>query len=69
MGCAAMHCNTGVPSLLTLPWVGNGRAEICSWARIWAGVNDGCAASINATVPVTSGAEKLVPSEALKLSV
>ena len=38
-------------------------------ARTCAGVSDGCTDSISAAVPATSGAEKLVPSDGLKLSV
>ena len=51
------------------PVVGNGRALDCSLALTCAGVSDGFAESISATVPATSGAEKLVPSEVSKLSV
>ena len=51
------------------PVVGNGRAVDCSFALTCAGVSDGCTDSISATVPATSGAEKLVPSEVSKLSV
>ena len=51
------------------PVVGNGRAVACNVALTWAGVSDGCADSISATVPETSGAEKLVPIDVLKLSV
>jgi hypothetical protein len=51
------------------PVAGNGRAVDCSFDFTCAGVSDGCAESINATVPETSGAEKLVPSDASKLSV
>ena len=51
------------------PVVGNGRALDCSFALTCAGVSDGFAESMSAAVPATSGAEKLVPSEASKLSV
>jgi hypothetical protein len=49
--------------------VGNGRAVAFSSTATCPGFNAGCADSINAAVPATSGAEKLVPSDALKLSV
>ena len=51
------------------PVVGNGRALDCSFAFTCAGVSDGFTESMSAAVPATSGAEKLVPSEASKLSV
>ena len=51
------------------PVVGNGRALDISLAFTCAGVSDGCTESMRATVPETSGAEKLVPSEVSKLSV
>src|SRR5271165_4384239 len=53
---------TTVGSLLV---VGNGRAVDSSTMRACDGVSDGCTANINATVPDTSGVEKLVPSEGL----
>jgi hypothetical protein len=48
---------------------GKARAVLRRIASIATGVSAGCADSISATVPDTSGAEKLVPSDALKLSV
>ena len=61
--------HTGVAAPGLPPVVGNGRAVACSSARTCAGVSAGCADSISATVPATSGAEKLVPTDVLKLSV
>ena len=49
--------------------VGNGRAVASSAAMTCAGVSVGCTETISATVPATSGAEKLVPTEAWKLSL
>ena len=63
-GCGATHAGT-VASLET----GNGRAEDLISAVTLPGLNAGCADSISAAVPATSGAEKLVPSDQLKLSV
>jgi hypothetical protein len=65
--CGAVHC--GTPAPLSLLVVGNGRAAASSVNLSWNGVSAGCAENINATVPDTSGAEKLVPSDGLRLSV
>ncbi len=54
-----------MPSPLSPPVVGNGRALACNKSRAWYGVSVGCAESINPTVPATSGTEKLVPSDGL----
>jgi hypothetical protein len=59
------HCGTGVPSPLSPPVVGNGRAVACNSSLAWYGVSVGWADSISPTVPATSGTEKLVPSDAL----
>ena len=67
VACRSAVQRRDVPALP--PVVGNGRALACSFALTCAGVSDGCTDSISATVPATSGAEKLVPSEASKLSV
>ena len=55
----ARHCGT----VGSAPAAGNGRAVACNWLRTWAGVSAGLADSISATVPATSGVEKLVPTE------
>ena len=49
--------------------MGKARAVDFSAAITAAGVSDGCCDSISATVPETSGAEKLVPTLMLKLSL
>jgi len=51
------------------PLVGKGRAVACSMDLTMDGVSMGWADSIKATVPATKGAEKLVPTLALKESV
>ena len=53
----------------SVPVVGNARALLRSSLRICAGVSDGLTESMSAAVPATSGDEKLVPSEVLKLSL
>ena len=58
MGCGARH--TGIDG--SADRVGNGREVPCRIARTCAGVSDGRAESIRATVPATSGDEKLVPT-------
>ena len=63
--CGAVHAGTPVASLA----VGKGLAVACSNCLACCEVIPGCADIMSARVPVTSGAEKLVPSEALKLSV
>ena len=71
-----MTFESGIPSVTlhgTLrDWerlVGKARALDFSFALTCAGVSEGCTESIRATVPDTSGAEKLVPSDASKASV
>ena len=51
------------------PLLGNGRALACRRAVTSAGSSAGCVESISAAAPATSGDEKLVPTEGLKLSV
>ena len=63
-----MHWATTLPSPLSPPVVGKGRAHCCSQLRISAGVEPGRTDSISAAVPETSGAEKLVPTVIWKLS-
>ena len=48
---------------------GNARTEDCSAVRIWLIVSAGLTESIRPTVLATKGDEKLVPSDALKLSL
>ena len=52
-------CDPGSP-----PLVGKARALVRSALVTWAGLRSGLAESINATVPATSGDEKLVPTAA-----
>ena len=49
--------------------VGKARALACSCVRTCAGVSAGWAENISPAVAATKGDEKLVPTEALKLSV
>ena len=51
------------------PLVGNARAVLCKVLLTCAGVSAGLTDSIKPAVPATSGAEKLVPSDNLKLSL
>jgi hypothetical protein len=67
--CGIEHTGTGVPSPLSPPVVGNAFDVACSTWRSRGGVSDGWTESMSAATPETSGAEKLVPSEVLKLSV
>src|SRR5258705_215476 len=64
-----VHCGSVPSSPVSPPEVGNGRAVACSRSRTMAGDSDGCADNMSAAVPATSGAEKLVPTDALKLSL
>ena len=57
-----------VPTVIA-PVVGNIRAVACKVSLICTGASAGLTESISATVPLTSGLEKLVPSERSVLSV
>jgi hypothetical protein len=58
----ATHC-------VTPAGAGNADAVLLNSERTWLGVMLGCTERINAAAPETMGAEKLVPSVALKASV
>src|ERR1019366_1601243 len=67
--CGAVHGSTGEAGVASALVVGNGRAVACSMTLTCTGVSAGCTESINPIVALTSGAEKLVPKDGLKLSV
>ena len=66
--CGAVHSGA-LPLEATLPSAGNGRAVACSSCVTCCGVISGCTDRTSAATPATRGAEKLVPTEVLKLSV
>ena len=59
------RCRPGAPARRRR-WSGTAAPSLCSLARTCAGVSVGCTDSISAAVPATSGAEKLVPSDACR---
>ena len=67
--CCALSGATQAGTDGSRPTLGKLRAVACKIERISTGLSVGLAASISATVPETMGAEKLVPSDGLALSL